>query len=666
MKISAAGFYEKLKIFWENIPAAGDYPSESALNFLNALADASGASDKLLVEPFKSGIAVIRKEFDKIMSASSSSGYLKERKEAFLELYRELENNYSPVNPEKVADDKIKKKFINAFFPEGGVLLDKPEEKIEDLRGRRIVKITEKNQSPLRNIAEELLFTSNVLLSPPDELTASAVDSDIVSAAFSAGKDPQKYWYDHPVLIGTGVENDEVVYGLKGLAETLMFEKSRGTVPPEAELTVILSVSVTHEKLHNIAVDWLKYQLKNAGREVLAGLNVYAFTENAVKRIVKVISPWLDGNEDDTADTFGVDGEYGRHYSFLKAMPLLWSVLKDRKIKATFKIDLDQVFPEEELCAETGKSAFEHFQTPLWGAEAVDYKNRRIKLGMIAGALVNEKDIINGLFTPDIPWPAGLPEGEDLFFFKQLPMAVSTRAEMMTRYRSGSIPDGEKTALQRIHVTGGTNGILLDSLRHFRPFTPGFIGRAEDQGYILSVLGKTAENGRLLRYVHASGLIMRHDKEAFAVQAIKAGKAGSYVGDLVRFFVFSTYAELLEGGAEAVKEETDPFTGCFITPVPATMALIRLSLKILGPEGGSERERTELLELASRRLAGWLNNYDDTRRNIEKEFLKEQKAWSSFYNAVDILERDINAGKEEALNAVKEFQEIIEECRISL
>ena len=93
---------------------------------------------------------------------------------------------------------------------------------------------------------------------------------------------------------------------------------------------------------------------------------------------------------------------------------------------------------------------------------------------------------------------------------------------MMTRYRSGRVPDGHNTCLQRIHVTGGTNGILVDSLRRFQPFTPSFFGRAEDQAYLLSTFGRPDRLG----YVHASGLIMRHDKEGFAQEAIARAETG--------------------------------------------------------------------------------------------------------------------------------------------
>ena len=53
----------------------------------------------------------------------------------------------------------------------------------------------------------------------------------------------------------------------------------------------------------------------------------------------------------------------------------------------------------EELIEQTGASAFEHFQTPLWGATGQDAEGQPIELGMIAGALVNQRDIHKGVST---------------------------------------------------------------------------------------------------------------------------------------------------------------------------------------------------------------------------------------------------------------------------
>ena len=239
---------------------------------------------------------------------------------------------------------------------------------------------------------------------------------------------------------------------------------------------------------------------------------------------------------------------------FLKAVTALWQVLVDPDVRGTFKIDLDQVFPQAELVAETGASAFEHLETPLWGAVGVDPHGRELDLGMIAGALVNERDISRGLFTPDVAYPAGPLALDRSVFFSALPQALSTRAEMMERYDSPE-RDGRTRCLQRVHVTGGTNGILADALRRHRPFTPSFVGRAEDQAYLLSVLGPSdAPIGERpeprLAYAHAAGLIMRHDKEAFAGEAMAAAEAGKLIGDDVRILQFSALARVIARTAE--------------------------------------------------------------------------------------------------------------------
>ena len=649
----AGRFFGKLRFLWEGMEPAGDGPSDCAAAFLDALTGVG--DDAALTSPFRGAVAVLHSEYEKAVQS--------DRKAAFEQLEQVL-------NDGAYSKKTITEALWAVFFPEALHLNADPEKQILLLRESRLVNINQMASDPVINPAGEILFTSNVLLAPPVSEAMNGFLSDemerVIVGANQACKEKQLYWYDHPIPVGTPGENDEALYGLGGLADALEYEKNRGTAAPDARLKVLLSVSVTHAGLHKWALPWLRAQvgLTDPGR--LADLDVFAFTEDDAVKVVDLLTPWLSDPLEAEAlrHTFGVDGEYGRHYSFLKALPALWGVLADPDLKATFKIDLDQVFPQEQLGAETGKSAFEHFQTPLWGARGRDVDGKDIELGMIAGALVNEKDIAAGLFTPDVSWPSELPEGENLIFFKQLPMAVSTRAELMTRYGVSGAPDGVNMALHRIHVTGGTNGIRFDALRHYRPFTPSFIGRAEDQGYLLSVFaGREGEPS--LRYAHASGLVMRHDKEAFAGAAVKAGKAGAYIGDLIRLFVFSHYAGFLPGGSEAVKKLTDPFTGCFITPIPATLALFRLALHLLSAEGGSTDEREALLVLAGRRLPEWIHDADKKARDMEAEWNSERKAWNSYYDALDRLENALAADNPGAREACVNFKAILSDCRIS-
>lgn len=650
MSAKAGIFYRKLAFLWKNAAIAGDEPSDAALNFLSALT--SGRSDEGLVSPFRGALKRIYAEYH----AAAKLGKL----QAFEELERVID--------EGKTESELADAIWRVFFPEALYLDKNPHRQISLLRQKRRVRIEELAKKPIENPAREIVFTSNVLLSPPlrGNHEGSKEIVEVIEGAGRVANEPQRYWYDHPIPIGIPMANDEFIHGLCGLADALRYEKLRGTVSPEDRLTVLLSVSVTHEGLHRWAPKWLRARLAELEPGRLDGLDVYAFTESDTGRAMDIVAPWLkdaDGRES-LRKCFGVDGEYGRHYSFLKAFPTLWPVLTDKAFRAAFKLDLDQVVPQNELCAETGKSFFEHFCTRLWGARGVDEDGREVDFGLIAGALVNEKDVGSGLFTPDIPWPDKTPRGENLLFFKQRPMAVSTRAELMTRYRTQDAPDGISEAIQRIHVTGGTVGIRFDALRRYRPFTPTFVGRAEDQAYILSVLDSNGRE-RALRYAHVSGLIMRHDKETFASEAIQAGRAGAYVGDLLRLFVFSSYAAFLPGGQEGIKRIVDPFTGCFITPMPTTLALLKLAFGLLTADGGSTEFRTRVLELAGKRLSGWISNPDDKAAELKRIWHRERRAWDGFYEALERIEKAASADKARYDRSREAFEKLCSDCKIS-
>jgi hypothetical protein len=400
----------------------------------------------------------------------------------------------------------------------------------------------------------------------------------------------------------------------------------------------------------------------------LPNLRIYIFTEDDVRVLLRtILKPIADRHfpeADFTAleEVLGVDGEYGRHYSFLKAIAAFWQVFVDSNAKATFKIDLDQVFPQGELKRETGKTALEHFKTPLWGAIARDTKGRQAELGMLAGALVNKNDISKSLFTPDVLFPPTVSGSKEHFiFFSQLPQAQSTLAEMTTRY-DGERPDGHSTALQRFHVTGGTNGILIESLFRHKPFTPTFVGRAEDQSYIMSVLFGEQP---VLRYVHAPGLIMRHDKEAFAGEAIEAAAAGKVIRDYVRILTFTEYARALPWPLDDIKKELDPFTGAFISHLPYTVVALRFALKICEMDRTESAEEAEAFaRLGAERLNAWMDRFPPGERQLQKQLEREQQAWQLYY---DILvrakeERQMKSALWNRVNGA--VQRLVEQIRV--
>lgn len=538
----------------------------------------------------------------------------------------------------------------SVFFPEGSGLPASRNQRVQALREKRRVRITEPNPAPLTDPGSELLFTSNVLLTIPAEGTdVDTLDySDGLKSHIRAAiGEEQLYWFDHPIQIGVAAEANEILYGLRGLDEAVEFERNRGNMA-DGKVVCALSVSVTHKGLRGLAKDYVETEIRNAGG--FRNLEVYVFTEADTDQLIDEVFVPAGGNASEL-DVFGVDGEYGRHYSFLKAISALWNAAIDPYIKATFKIDLDQVFPQRELAEQSGASAFEHFKTPLWGARGTDADGNAVELGMVAGALVNEKDLHKGLFTPDVPFPTGTPNLEEKLFYSKMLMALSTEGELMTRYGNDGI-DGKTECIQRIHVTGGTNGILVESLKRHRPFTPSFIGRAEDQSYILSAL--TTE-GEKLGYLHADGLIMRHDKEAFAADAIKAASFGNMVGDLIRTLYFSEYARVLgKGSIDEIKATANPFTGCFITPIPATVVLLRFCMKAAGFFLANEPAKAdELVQAGYPRLARAMAF---AQEGLGRQYERERKGWNLFYDLVD------SVGQTETLRT--KANGIMDGCRV--
>lgn len=531
----------------------------------------------------------------------------------------------------------------DVFFPEGAGLPATRTERVQTLREKRKITISKLNPAPLSDPGSELLFTSNVLLTIPAENTdVEALDySDELKAHIrKAVGEEQRYWFDHPIQVGVSPEANEILYGLRGLDETVEFERKRGNMG-SGKITCVLSASVTHKGLHGLAKDYIETEIRNAGG--FKNIDVYVFTEAETNRLVnEVLVP--AGGDAGALKIFGVDGEYGRHYSFLKAISALWATTKNPNVKATFKIDLDQVFPQQELVEQSGASAFEHFMTPLWGAQGIDADGNPVELGMIAGALVNEKDIHKGLFTPDVPFPEGPSSLEEKFFFSKMLMALSTEGELMTRYGENGI-DGKTECIQRIHVTGGTNGILVDSLKRHRPFTPSFIGRAEDQAYLLSVL---MADGEKLAYVHEDGLIMRHDKESFAGDAIKAASSGKMIGDYIRTLYFSEYTRVLANGdLGAIKETINPFTGCFITSIPVTVIMMRFCMKAAEFFLAGEHEKgADFITAAHPRLSRAM---EFVRSDLRQQYHCERDGWHQFY---DLLEKQNPTQRAKAIEII--------------
>lgn len=512
---------------------------------------------------------------------------------------------------EKLFADRLENSPLEALlFPQNTIDIGKSSE--EATRAKKRVTLDKKATKPITDPFQEILFTSNILLTLPRNKEWKSPLAEKVH-----WDEEQSYWFDHPVSLDAPSEENEILYGLRHFNQSVKEEA------PNVTATVLLSITCTHKSLSSIAGEAVKAMLRE---EEYSNLEVYAFSEEDTSRIVDKYITLSAVDKAKVKEVFGVDGLYGRHYSFLKGVLSFWNRFVDPRKRATFKIDLDQVFDQEKLKRDTGSFAFEKFTDPRWGSTGHDSSGREVFMGLLAGSLVNIDDIEESVYTCDTPPPKEKFEFENTVMYTDRIRYFSTLVEMGTRYTT------QEECLSRYHVTGGTSGILLEALERYRPFTPTFIGRAEDQGYILSALDAPVDNA-YLRCFHCDGLVMRHDKGIVLTKAVKAGKIPSYIGNLERLIIWSHLAHDVLGIADVAADEMAPFTGAFIQPAPYALVFFHLLFTLARIGKDSPEDVSFLLENAGSRLTALIEL-------IEKDFfregyLREKEDWKIYYDFME-------------------------------
>ena len=202
---------------------------------------------------YNDGLVRIQSELKKVSSTDSE----------FLNRIKELSEWISKkgITHEKEA---IREKMWSVFFPEANGINYQKKKAIKALREKRTVTITNLNKDPISNPVKEVLFTSNVLLTTPDKNAPNnslPLSGELKKYVKQISKEPQHYWYDHPIQVGVESEKNEALYGLAGLQEMIRFEQKRGNMTLNENITCLLSVSVTHDGLHEIAKQYIEEEL---------------------------------------------------------------------------------------------------------------------------------------------------------------------------------------------------------------------------------------------------------------------------------------------------------------------------------------------------------------------------------------------------------------------
>ena len=277
------------------------------------------------------------------------------------------------------------------FCPEAFEVSNNPKKQSESLLEKRKLNNIEESKNLLINPSKEILFTSNVLITTPLDFSSTNIPEEINLDLQKFKNINQSFWYDHPIPLDALNKENEIIYGLENLDKAIAFEVQRDNIGKLDKITLVLSVSVTHQGLEKIALKYLQCIIKKNLK--LKHINVFLFDEDTCNIINSIVSAKKNQNN----DIMGVNGNYGRHFTFLKYILLIWNKVVDSNIRYSFKIDLDQIFDQEVLVKTTGFSIFEIFKNQkYWGGKATDSEGNKVDLGLLAGGLVNKKDISKG------------------------------------------------------------------------------------------------------------------------------------------------------------------------------------------------------------------------------------------------------------------------------
>ncbi|MCK4753747.1 MAG: hypothetical protein KAS58_00855, partial [Calditrichia bacterium] len=167
-----------------------------------------------------------------------------------------------------------------------------------------------------------------------------------------------------------------------------------------------------------------------------------------------------------------------------------------------------------------------------------------------------------------------------------------------------------------------------------------------------------------LAYVHKDGLIMRHDKEAFAQEAMKAAHIGKLVGDYTRILLFSAYADLLAEDNSRIKKWLDPFTGCFISKIPVTIVYLRFALRVmLFFQEGNGDDGVAFIKNGARRISHTLKFISS---DFEETYRKEQAGWDLYYNILNACQSAQENGDEFITALINRARKLSKESHLNI
>ncbi len=168
---------------FQDQPAEDNHSDREIRKFLNILMGEESKNVTFL----EKAAGMIQKEWD---SLTESDPEYQTRMENLLR------------NSSHLTQEEKEEALLNFFFPEFLFAGGNPDDQIEAIRKRRTLKIRSLNPDPIQNPSEEIIFTSNVLLTVPPEKYYPRLTDQMSERARSVACEEQKFWFDHPSLWG--------------------------------------------------------------------------------------------------------------------------------------------------------------------------------------------------------------------------------------------------------------------------------------------------------------------------------------------------------------------------------------------------------------------------------------------------------------------------------
>jgi hypothetical protein len=163
---------------------------------------------------------------------------------------------------------------------------------------------------------------------------------------------------------------------------------------------------------------------------------------------------------------------------------------------------------------------------------------------------------------------------------------------------------------------------------------------------------------------------MRHDKEAFAVEAIQKAATGKLIGDYIRILLFSFYSRALPWTLDKIKKEVDPFTGCFISKIPLTIVYLRFALKtasLFAEDSVDKRDQgKEFMKSGIKRLGETISYLNQDPNPFVDLYKNEKSGWDMFYDILDTAESALANGDTFIGELREKASSIIKSCKIKI